>query len=84
MKRILGKWEGPDSINLELARAEGNNEQIVLNIHKIKPWLPFENLVIWMEMGESICPICFSTDKMGWSIEKKGEKKNNWHCASGI
>lgn len=27
-------------------------------------------------MGEPICPICFSTDKMGWSIEQKGEKKN--------
>lgn len=28
-----------------------------------------------MEMGEPIYPICFSTDKMGWSIEKKGERK---------
>lgn len=37
-----------------------------------------------MEMGEPIYPICFSTDKMGWSIEKKGEKKNNWYCNSGI
>lgn len=33
-----------------------------------------------MEMGEPICPVCFSNDKMGWCIEGRGEKKNNWYC----